>query len=72
MSPTDEFQNLASINDMKAEDLLGEGIPQLYIAQGRGPYSKLRVLRHGMSVIEMAVTQMPQKPLKVMTIKGST
>jgi len=32
LSPTDEFQNLASINDMKAEDLLGEGIPQLYIA----------------------------------------
>jgi splicing factor 3B subunit 3 len=54
------------------EDLLNEGTPQLYIAQGRGPYSKLRVLRHGLGVVEMAVTQMPKKPVKVMTIKGRT
>jgi len=59
LSPTDEFQNLAPINDLKIEDLTGEGCPQLYIAQGRGSYSKLRVLRHGLSVVEMAVTQMP-------------
>jgi hypothetical protein len=32
LSPTDEFQNLASINDMKIEDLTGEGTPQIYIA----------------------------------------
>ena len=32
LSPTDEFQNLASINDMKIEDLIGEGTPQIYIA----------------------------------------
>lgn len=32
LSPTDEFQNLASINDMKIEDLVGEGTPQIYIA----------------------------------------
>ena len=32
LSPTDEFQNLAPINDMKIEDLTGEGSPQLYIA----------------------------------------
>ncbi len=27
LSLTDEFQNLASINDMKIEDLVGEGTP---------------------------------------------
>lgn len=27
LSPTDEFQNLASINDLKVEDLIGEGSP---------------------------------------------
>ena len=70
LSPTDEFQNLASINDMRVEDLVSEGTPQVYLAQGRGAQSKLRVLRHGLAVVEMAVTQMPQKPLKVMTIKG--
>lgn len=72
LSATDEFQNLACINDMKVEDLTGEGSPQIYLAQGRGAYSKLRVLRHGLSVVEMAVTQMPQKPLRVMTVKGRT
>ena len=40
------------------------------MATGRGAYGKLRVLRHGLTVIEMAVTAMPSKPLKVMTIKG--
>ena len=39
------------------------------MACGRGAYGKLRVLRHGLTVIEMAVTGMPQKPLKVMTIR---
>ena len=28
------------------------------------------MLRHGLAVVEMAVTQMPQKPLRIMTIKG--
>jgi Mono-functional DNA-alkylating methyl methanesulfonate N-term len=27
LSPVDEFQNLASINDIKIEDLIGEGSP---------------------------------------------
>ena len=55
----DEFQNLAPINDMKIEDLIGEGRPQIYLACGRGAYGKLRVLRHGLTVIELAVTGMP-------------
>ena len=32
LAPSDEFQNLASINDIKIEDLIGEGSPQIYIA----------------------------------------
>jgi hypothetical protein len=29
----------------------------------------LRVLRHGLAVIEMAVSPMPEKPLNVLTLK---
>jgi len=36
MQAVDEMQNLASINDMKVEDLTGEGNPQTYLASGRG------------------------------------
>jgi len=42
----------------------------MYVACGRGATSSLRVLRHGLAVIEMAVSAMPGKPLKVMTLKG--
>ena len=59
LQAVDEFQNLASINDMKVEDLTGEGNPQIYLACGRGAQGCLRVLRHGLTVIEMAVTGMP-------------
>ena len=31
----------------------------------------MRALRHGLAVVEMAVTQMPGRPLSVMTLKGS-
>jgi len=48
--------SLAPINDMKVEDLTGEGNSQLYVACGRGLQGSLRVLRHGLSVIEMAVS----------------
>ena len=32
----DEIKNLAPIHDMRAEDLTGEGTPQIYLACGRG------------------------------------
>lgn len=31
-----EMQNFAPINDMKVEDLTGEGTSQIYLACGRG------------------------------------
>jgi splicing factor 3B subunit 3 len=49
--------------------LTGEGNPQMYIACGRGATSTLRVLRHGLAVVEMAVSAMPGKPLNVITLK---
>ena len=56
---------------MKVEDLTNEGQPQMYVACGRGAQGTVRALRHGLSVIENAVSPMPGQPLKVTTLKNS-
>ena len=54
----DEIKNLAPINDMRVEDLTQENSSQIYLACGRGAQGTIRALRHGLSVIEVAVTPM--------------
>ena len=54
----DEVKNLAPIHDMRVDDLTGEGTPQIYLACGRGAQGTIRALRHGLSVLEMAVSPM--------------
>ena len=49
--------------------LANEDTPQLYSACGRGPRSTLRVLRHGLEVTEMAVSELPGNPNAVWTVK---
>lgn len=46
-----------------------EDTPQLYMCCGRGPRSSLRVLRHGLEVSEMAVSELPGNPNAVWTVK---
>jgi len=43
----------------------------MYLACGRGAQGTIRALRHGLSVVEMAVSQMPGRPNSVQTLKGS-
>lgn len=50
-------------------DLTGEDTPQVYLACGRGPRSSLRVLRHGLEVAEMAVSELPGSPNAVWTVR---
>ncbi|KAB1273984.1 Splicing factor 3B subunit 3 [Camelus dromedarius] len=50
-------------------DLANEDTPQLYVACGRGPRSSLRVLRHGLEVSEMAVSELPGNPNAVWTVR---
>lgn len=52
-------------------DLAGEDAMQLYALCGRGPRSSLRALRHGLSVAEMAVSEMPVHAYAVWTVKAS-
>ena len=56
---------------MRVEDLTGEGSPQIYLACGRGAHGTVRALRHGLSVVEMAVSPMPGTPVSVTTLKTS-
>lgn len=47
----DELESLSPIMYCQIADLANEDTPQLYVACGRGPRSSLRVLRHGLEVI---------------------
>ncbi|XP_057291635.1 splicing factor 3B subunit 3-like [Hydractinia symbiolongicarpus] len=65
----DEMESLAPIMHCQVADLANEDTPQLYAACGRGPRSSLRVLRHGLEVSEMAVSELPGNPTSVWTVK---
>lgn len=65
----DEIESLSPILSSRVADLAGEDTPQLYMLCGRGPRSSLRVLRHGLEVSEMAVSELPGNPNAVWTVK---
>lgn len=58
-----------SIAACQVADLAGEDTPQVYLACGRGARSSLRVLRHGLEVAEMAVSELPGNPNAVWTVR---
>uniref|UniRef100_A0A7S2F9J7 DNA damage-binding protein 1 n=1 Tax=Octactis speculum TaxID=3111310 RepID=A0A7S2F9J7_9STRA len=66
----DEQESSAPILGSMVADLCTEGTPQVYCLCGRGGRSALRVLRHGVKVSEMAVSELPGYPSAVWTIKG--
>ena len=65
----DELESLSPVLSSTIADLANEDTPQLYAACGRGPRSTLRVLRHGLEVTEMAVSELPGNPNAVWTVK---
>ncbi|CAG2252578.1 splicing factor 3B subunit 3-like [Mytilus galloprovincialis] len=65
----DEVDSLSPIMNCQIADLANEDTPQLYTLCGRGPRSTLRVLRHGLEVSEMAVSELPGNPNAVWTVK---
>lgn len=67
----DEIESLMPILDMKVLNLFEEETPQVFTLCGRGPRSSLRVLRPGLAVTEMAVSQLPGLPSAVWTVKKS-
>ncbi|ELT96001.1 hypothetical protein CAPTEDRAFT_155561 [Capitella teleta] len=65
----DEMDSLSPIMHCQIADLANEDTPQLFAMCGRGPRSTLRVLRHGLEVSEMAVSELPGNPNAVWTVK---
>eukprot|EP00397_Hematodinium_sp_SG-2012_P002911 GEMP01002919.1.p1 GENE.GEMP01002919.1~~GEMP01002919.1.p1 ORF type:complete len:1075 (+),score=238.62 GEMP01002919.1:465-3689(+) len=69
LAPYDDMPSLSPIIDMKVLDATNEGNQQIYTLCGRGPRSTLRVLRHGLAVTEMAVSELPGKPSAVWSVR---
>lgn len=65
----DELHSYAPVLGCQVADLANEDTPQLYLLCGRGPRSSMRVLRHGLEVSEMAVSELPGNPNAVWTVK---
>eukprot|EP00668_Euglena_longa_P034958 GGOE01044886.1.p1 GENE.GGOE01044886.1~~GGOE01044886.1.p1 ORF type:complete len:1215 (-),score=437.39 GGOE01044886.1:243-3482(-) len=65
----DDIDSLSPILDCKVLDLVREDTPQVYALCGRGPQSSLRVLRHGLAVQELAMSELPGVPNAVWTAK---
>jgi len=67
----DEIESLCPILDFKVLDLANEGTPQIYTLCGPAHRSSIRVLRHGLSITEMAVSQLPGNPNAVWTVRAT-
>lgn len=65
----DQIESLMPVMDMKVINLFEEETPQIFSLCGRGPRSSLRILRPGLAVSEMAVSQLPGVPSAVWTVK---
>lgn len=52
-----------------ARDLANDDTAQLYLLCGRGPRLSLRVLRHGLEVSEMSVSELPGNSNAVWMVK---
>jgi len=65
----DEMESPSPVLDTKVGDFAGEGTPQIYTLCGKGNRSTLRVLRHGLAVTEMAVSELPGNPKFVWAVK---
>ena len=66
----DEIQSLSCVTDIHVEDLVNEGSPQIYSLCGRGSRSTLRQLRPGLTVTEIANSNLPGA-IAIWTIKGN-
>ena len=64
------LDSLAPITSVLVGELAGNEVsPQIYTLCGRGPSSSLRVLRHGLSVTELAVSELPGVPGAVFNVR---
>lgn len=64
------LDSLAPVTSVLVGELAGNEVsPQFYTLCGRGPRSSLRILRHGVSVTELAVSELPGVPGGVFNVR---
>ncbi len=67
------MESLAPVTSVMVGELAGNEVsPQIYTLCGRGPSSTLRVLRHGLAITEMAVSELPGVPGAVFNVRDDT
>lgn len=67
------MESLAPTTGVLVGELAGNEVsPQIYTLNGRGPSSSLRILRHGIAVTELAVSELPGIPGAIYTIVDKT
>ena len=67
------MDNPAPTTGVLVGELAGNEVsPQIYTLAGRGPTSSLRILRHGASVTELAVSELPGVPGGIFTIADNS
>eukprot|EP01132_Coremiostelium_polycephalum_P002352 gene2352-2902_t len=69
---TSTLDSLSPILDFRVLDLVHEETPQIYALCGVSSQSSLKVLRHGISVTQMAATQLPGIPSGIWTVPRSS
>ncbi|KAJ2142364.1 pre-mRNA-splicing factor rse1 [Coemansia sp. RSA 678] len=65
----DEIESLSPVIRSQVHNLADEEAPQIYALCGRGGRSALRIVRHGLEVSEMAVSELPGTPRAVWTVR---
>lgn len=65
----DALESLCPMTDAKVLNLTDDDTPQIYALCGRGAGSSFRILRHGLEVSEIAVSELPGNPNAVWTTK---
>lgn len=67
------LDNSAPTTAVMVGELAGNEVsPQIYTLTGRGPHSQLSITRHGASVTELAVSDLPGVPGGIFTVEDNT
>ncbi|RHY51840.1 hypothetical protein DYB38_005629 [Aphanomyces astaci] len=66
----ESLDSLAPITQLLVDDLANEHTPQMYALCGQGNRSTLRVLRHGLSITEVACSPLPHIAKAVWCLKA--
>lgn len=70
--PVDELESYAPLIDAKILNLTEDDAPQLYALCGKAGRSSMRMLKHGLEVSEVAVSELPGNPNAVWTVRSTS